>query len=170
MQFKWTSALGMMAIAAATAIAGAQSSSTGTYLGVDVGAYFPINSTIRNVFGSTIPGVGISFANNNQPDKLTTSFNFGVIGANKNGNRFVAIPVTLGLGREYGGTGTSVRPFWRAGAGAAYLDYSIDANNSGNPIASHKIALTAVGEVGIMLSERVRLSASYNYFSKQDDF
>lgn len=171
MQFKWTTAFAVAAFSAATALAAAQNpDNAGTYLGLEAGAYFPTNSVIRDVFGSTLPRIGINFINNNQPNKFKPSFNFGVIGANKNGSRFLAIPVTVGVGQQYGHPGSGSRPYWRAGAGAAYFDYSIDQNNTGNPIAARKVGFCGVAEAGILLSERVRLSAAYNYFSKQDDF
>ncbi|HVT11692.1 MAG TPA: outer membrane beta-barrel protein [Fimbriimonadaceae bacterium] len=168
---KWTHALTVAALATSTALACAQNPDpNGTYLGLEAGAYFPTDRTIRNVFGSTLPRFGISFISNNQPNKLKPSLNFAVIGANKDGNRFLAIPVTAGVGQQYGGANSGARPYWRVGAGLAYFDYSIDPTNSGTAIAATKVGFTAVGEVGVLLSERVRLSASYNYFSKQDDF
>jgi hypothetical protein len=171
MQLKWTNAFSVAALTACAAIGSAQNpNSSGTYVGLEAGAYFPTDTTIRNVFGSTLPRVGINFINNAQPDKMKPSVNFAVIGASKNGNRFLAIPITLGIGKQYGAVGAGARPYWRAGAGAAYFDYSIDATNSGTPVAARKFGFTAVGEVGILLSDRIRLSASYNYFSKQDDF
>lgn len=171
MQLKWMNVLAAATLAAGAVIASAQNpDNSGTYLGLEAGAYFPTDTVIRNVFGSTLPRVGLNFINNAQPDKLKLSLNFSIIGANKNGNRFLAIPVTAGVGRQYGSAGSSARPYWRAGAGAAYFDYSIDPTNSGTPIAAHKVGFTAIGEVGLLLSERVRVSASYNYFSKQDDF
>jgi hypothetical protein len=171
MQIKWTNAMVVAAFAASAAFASAQNpNDNGTYLGLEAGAYFPTDTVIRNVFGSSLPRFGINFINNSQPNKLKPSFDFAVIGANKDGNRFLAIPLTMGVGQQYGSPTSSTRPYWRVGAGAAYFDYSIDPTNSGTPIAAHKIGLTAVGEVGVLLSERVRVSASYNYFSKQDDF
>jgi len=171
MQLKWMNAFAVAAFAAGAAVASAQNpDNSGTYLGLEAGAYFPSNTVIRNVFGSTLPRVGLDFINNSAPDKLKPSFNFAIIGASKDGNRFLAIPVTIGLGQQYGAPGTSVRPYWRVGAGLAYFDYSIDPTNSGNPIAANKVGFTGVGEVGILLSDRVRVSASYNYFTKQDDF
>jgi hypothetical protein len=171
MQFKWTNALAVVAIAAGATIAGAQNpASSGTYLGLEAGAYFPSDGTIRRVFGTTLPRIGLNFINNAQPDKLKPSFDFAVIGATKSGNRFLAIPVTVGLGQQYGNPGSSARPYWRLGVGAAYFDYSIDPNNSGTPTAARKIGFTGVAEGGILLSDRIRLSASYNFFSKQDDF
>lgn len=142
---------------------------SGTYLGLEAGAYFPTDSVIKDVFGATLPRIGINFINNNQPNKLKPQFNFAVIGASRNGNRFLAIPVTAGVGQQFGNTGSSTRPYYRVGAGVAYLDYSIDATGS-NRIQNSRVAFCANAEAGILLSERIRLSAAYNYFSKSDDF
>src|SRR4051812_39053139 len=120
MQLKWTNALAVAALAASAALASAQNpDKAGTYLGLEAGAYFPTDTVIRNVFGSTLPRIGINFINNSQPDKMKPSFNFAVIGANKNGNRFLAIPFTVGIGKQYGALGAGARPYWRVGAGAA---------------------------------------------------
>src|SRR5579862_7869784 len=134
MQFKWTNGLAIAALAASSAIAGAQNPDTnGTYLGLEIGAYLPQDRTIRSVFGSTLPRVGFNFINNSQPDQLKLSFDFAIIGASKNGNRFLAIPVTAGYGRQYGSPSSGVRPYWRLGAGLAYFSYSIDPTDSGTP-------------------------------------
>jgi hypothetical protein len=171
MQLKWTNALAVSAFATCAALASAQNpDKSGTYLGLEAGAYFPTDTVIRNVFGSTLPRIGLNFINNSAPEKMKPSFNFAVISANKDGNRFLAIPFTVGLGKQYGSLGTGMRPYWRVGAGVAYFDYSIDPSGGGIPTAARRFGFTAVGEVGMLVSDRVRLSASYNYFSKQDDF
>jgi opacity protein-like surface antigen len=171
MQFKWTSAVTVAALMTTAALASAQNpDSSGTYLGLEAGAYFPTDRVIRDVFGSTLPRFGINFINNSQPQKMKPSFNFAVIGASKDGNRFLAIPLTAGVGQQYGVPGSTIRPYWRGGAGLAYFDYSIDPNGGGTAISARKFGFTAVGEVGVLVSERIRISASYNYFSKQDDF
>src|SRR5579871_5019709 len=147
MQLKWTNGLAIAALAATTALAAAQNpDNKGTYLGFELGAYFPSDKTIRNVFGSTLPRVGINFINNNQPDKMKLSFDFAVIGATKNGNRFLAIPVTAGLGQQYGSPGSGARPYWRVGAGLSYFSYSIDPTNSGTFISANQVGFTAVAE------------------------
>lgn len=171
MQIKWTSAVAVAALMTSAAVASAQNPDrSGTFLGLEAGAYFPTDGVIRDVFGSTLPRFGINFINNTQPNKMKPSFNFAVIGASKDGNRFLAIPLTAGIGQQYGVPGANARPYWRAGAGLAYFDYSIDPTNSGTPTEARKFGFTAVGEVGVLLGDRIRLSASYNYFSKQDDF
>jgi hypothetical protein len=171
MQIKWTSAVAVAALMTSAAVASAQNpDQSGTFLGLEAGAYFPTDTVIRDVFGSTLPRFGINFINNSQPNKMKPSFNFAVIGASKDGNRFLAIPLTAGVGQQYGDENGNARPYWRAGAGLAYFDYSIDASGGGTPVEGRKFGLTAVGEVGVLLGKRIRLSASYNYFSKQDDF
>jgi hypothetical protein len=171
MQFKWTNAFAIAALAASAAVASAQNpDKTGTYLGLEAGAYFPTDPVIRDVFGSSLPRFGINFINNSQPTKMKPSFNFSVIGASKDGNRFLCIPLTAGVGQQYGSPGSGARPYWKVGAGIAYFDYSIDPNNTGFPTSARKFGFTAVGEAGVLISERIRISASYNYFAKQDDF
>lgn len=171
MQIKWNYTIAVAALAAIGAAANAQNPSNGTYLGLEAGAYFPSDRVIRDVFGSTLPRIGINFINNNRPEKFKPSFNFAVIGANKDGNRFLAIPVTVGVGQQLGGENASTRPYWRVGAGVAYLDYSIDTSGTGaNRIDNNRISFCGVAEGGILLSERVRVSAAYNYFQKADDF
>ncbi len=169
MQFKWNILATAVAAASVTCAFAQNPGGSGTYLGVEVGAYFPTDSVIKNVFGSTLPRFGLNFINNNQPNKFKPQFNFAVIGASRDGNRFLAVPVTVGVGQQFGVPGSSTRPYYRVGAGAAYLDYSIDPSGS-NRITNNRVSFTANAEVGILLSERIRLSAAYNYFSKADDF
>lgn len=172
MQFKRMHMMALVALVGVYAPAMAQNpGGGGTYVGIEAGAYFPTDAVIKSAFGSTLPRIGINFINNRRPEKFKPQINFGIIGANRNGNRFLAVPVTLGIGQQMGNPSSSTQPYWRVGAGAAYLDYSIDPSGTGvGRITNQRVAFTGIAEVGVLLSDRVRLSAAYNYFSKADDF
>ena len=114
---------------------------SGTYFGVEAGAYFPSSQVIKNAFGSTLPRIGLNFINNRRPEMWKPTVNFAVIGASKDGNRFLAIPVTLGIGRQFGNETSAFRPYVRAGAGAAYLDYAI--GPVGSQVTDQTIGFTA---------------------------
>ncbi len=163
---------GWVVIAALTVFSGAalaqNPNARGTYLGLEVGAYLPSDNSIKSAFGSTLPRIGINFINNQRPEMWKPMVNFSVIGANKNGNRFLLIPVTVGLGRQFGSDNSSARPYIRAGAGLAYVSYAI--GPTGSRVSDNTIQFTGAAEGGVLLSDRVRISAAYNYFPKQNGF
>jgi hypothetical protein len=163
--------IGLSALALACGVSAfAQNDHDNNYLGVEGGFYFPVDTKIKDAFGSSIPKIGFSYGNvGRTADKwrMTAAFNF--VTASKNGNRFFLLPVTAAMGRVFGQPGDAARPFVRVGVGAAYMDYGItDAQAVRH--SGRKVLPTAAAEAGMIFGDRVRLSATYNWFQATDGF
>ena len=159
--------LSALALVAATAAFG-QRGTGDNYLGVEAGAYFPTDAKIRDIFGTSVFKVGFNYGNaGRQADKWRLTYNFNFLSADKDGSRFFLVPVTAAVGRIFGDEDSSTRTYVRAGVGFAYMDYGINVS-SVDRRTDRKILPTANVEAGVILSDRLRLGGSYNWFSKTD--
>jgi hypothetical protein len=167
---KFNGRLGLSALAIACAASALAQNNSENYLGVEAGAYFPTDGKIRDAFGTSIFKVGFNYGNaGRQADKWRLTANFNFISAAKDGNRFFLLPVTAAMGRMFGQPGDSSRPYVRVGAGVAYMDYAIDVSDTVRR-SGRKILPTAGVEAGVVVGDRLRFAASYNWFSKTDGF
>ena len=142
-----------------------------TYLGVKGGLYLPTNGEIRDIFGSSIVVFGLSVDDiTRQADKWRLTADFDFITGKKDGNKFFAAPVTASIGKIFGNRGDNTRPYVRFGAGGAYYDYSITRPGTGERFSTKRFGASADAEVGVIIGERFRVSAKYQWLSKADDF
>ncbi|MCC7230956.1 MAG: outer membrane beta-barrel protein [Fimbriimonadaceae bacterium] len=156
-----------------SAMASAREGDTGkgTNIGIRSGVYFPTNSEIRDIFGSDIIVVGLSFDDfSKQADNWKIKADFDFITGKDGSNKFFAMPVTASIGQVYGKPGDSSRPFVRFGAGTAYFDYSITRPSNSTRYSSKRFGFSADAEVGVIVGNKLRLSAKYVWLSKVDDF
>jgi hypothetical protein len=141
------------------------------YLGVRGGLYLPTDSEIKDIFGSSIFVVGLSFDDfTRQADKWRLTVDFDFITGKKDGNKFFAAPVTASVGRVFGSRDENIRPYVRFGVGVAYFDYSITRPATLERFSEKRFGFGADAEVGIFVGERLRIAAKYVWFSKVDDF
>jgi hypothetical protein len=141
------------------------------YIGVKGGLFFPTDSEIKDIFGSSIFVIGVSFDDfTRQADKWRLTFDFDFITGKDGDDKFFAAPVMASIGRVFGKRGDQARPYVRFGAGLAYFDYSITRPSTGERFSEKKIGFGGSAEVGLFFGERVRISAKYVAFSEVDEF
>jgi opacity protein-like surface antigen len=151
--------------------ASAQENRGGTYLGVRAGMFMPSNGEMRDIFGSSIFVLGLSADDfTKQADKWRLTADFDFITGKEDNNKFFIAPVTASIGRVFGSPDDNMRPFVRFGVGGAYMDYSITRPSTAERFSAKRFGFGADAEVGVFLSDRVRVSAKYLWFSKVDDF
>lgn len=138
--------------------------------GASVGWYFPTSGKMRDALGNNFFDVGLSapFAQM-KPDGTQASSSFGVITANRNGNRLFILPATFGVMKMMG-RGQESKPYVAARAGIAYYDYRITDPSTLVRKSGNRIGYTGNLEAGVILSQNLRVAARYNWFSKVDGF
>ncbi len=152
-------------VVAAIATPMAQAQQYGINLGGSIGVYIPTNKVIRDSFGSQILsfGIGPVGSTSAQSGKLTSDIS--LLTANKNGNRLLIIPYTLGYEMTLGDAGAMAVPYVRGGIGLAYYDYDVTIGESN--VHGRKFSSVGVAEAGVIIGKRLRLSGKYDFFSKQ---
>lgn len=141
------------------------------FLGVKGGLFLPTDSEIKDIFGSSIFVIGISFDDfTRQADKWRLTYDFDFITGKDGDDKFFAAPVMASIGRVFGNRDDNFRPYVRFGVGVAYFDYSITRPSTGERFSEKKIGFGGTAELGAFLGERVRISAKYVMFSEVDKF
>ncbi len=140
--------------------------------GVSVGWYFPTNGLIRDRFGNKVFDVGFSapFQGVQNQGGQQSSTSFGIISAEKSGDRMMIIPATFGIMKMTGGRGEGTKPYVAARAGVAYFDYRVTDPDTASRRSGRKFNFTANVEGGLILNQNLRLAAKYNWFPKVDGF
>lgn len=141
----------------------------GINLGAQVGVYMPTNGAIRDAFGSSVLNFGLGpVGDPRRPGSGSVTPGLEFLTANKNGNRLFIGTFTYGYEKHFGDENAKTVPYARVFAGGAYFDYGIT-EISGRKSAK-RFGATGGAEVGVVLASRLKLSAKYNLFSKQDGF
>lgn len=138
-------------------------------LGATAGWYIPTGGILRDAFGAQIFTIGLTPVATSRPSSGSLTPSFNIIGADKNGSKFLLIPVTLGY--EYHFTGddnntSSTIPYARLEGGAAYYNYDIQ-TGPGTSASASRFGWVADAELGLMLNKTIHVSAKYYIFQQQ---
>lgn len=160
------------AIAALATIIGSPAHSQGIELseyglGVSFGAFFPQSREIRDSLGATWISYGVSPVRRENPSGWRFDIGFDYIGRSKNGNRVSILGIGLGV-RKVFGTNNEFKPYVAAHIGPSYLDYAIF--RGANRVADRKFGLMGNFEVGVIISDKLKIRARYVPVSKSDGF
>jgi len=161
-------ALVPMAALALAGTANAQYSKDDLNFGGSVGFYLPTSSTIPDAFGSTVINYGIGPVGNKRPSSGSVTPSLELLSANKNGNKLFIGTFTYGYEKHLADDRSMTIPYIRVFGGLSYFDFGID-TTSGRESAK-KVGYTTGAEVGLVLANRVRLAARYNFYTKENDF
>ncbi|MFZ4508154.1 MAG: hypothetical protein ACOYON_10725 [Fimbriimonas sp.] len=136
-------------------------------LGLEVGAFFPMDKETKELFGNTWLTVGPGSVSQSsiKAGKITSAVSF--IQAQKDGNKVVIVPLSLVYKTLLGDENAAAVPYYSLGAGAYYSDYSVN-RGSGSTFrrdSAKVFGSSAFGEVGITFVKRARVTARYNTFS-----
>lgn len=148
--------------------------------GLDVGAYFPTSSEIRDVFGDAMLRVGIRPFERRISDKWKFIVDVNALAARKHGSKLFIMPITFGFTRSFGSPDSNSIPFVQVAAGPAYYDYTIyrsteisdmgDKGSDTERISKKRFGANANIEAGILLNHRFAIIARGDFYSKADDF
>lgn len=140
-----------------------------TGLSLSAGFYVPTNGAIRDAFGSSIFHFGFGGSAPTRTGNLQMGTQLDFITASKNGNRLFMAPLTYNVEQQLTmDPNATVKPYVKGFAGIAYIDYGISVGI--DRFESRVFRPTFGGELGIVLSDHLRVSARYNFFSKADGF
>jgi hypothetical protein len=136
--------------------------------GFDVGFFRPNSSEIRNAFDDYMIRFGFRPFEDRISEKWRVIFDFTVLAADRNDNRLLAIPVTVGVTRSLGSPESDLIPFVQAGIGPAYYDYSIVRGTE--RISTKRVGGNANLELGVLMSRRLAIVGRADFYTETDDF
>jgi hypothetical protein len=148
----------------------AQQSAPTASLGPSIGIFIPTSSEIRKDLGSGAFQLGFGGAGTSRPSDGSITPELTAIVAEGNGNKLFIVPYTFGYEYHFGvDSSTGILPYIRPFAGIAYYDYSIT-DTLGNHYGVKRLGATGGLEAGIQIGSKIRVSASYNFFTPSGIF
>jgi len=162
MNLRFLAPLGVLAVSVASA-----QSSKGIEFGPTTGLYYPIDSKVRDLFGSGFR-FSLSPTSGDIPTELKWLPSISAISDSKDGNKFFLFPVTASYVRHLSAVvDQRVVPYIKFSVGAAYYDYSLQ-YAPGDRRSKKTVGYTTGLEFGVRVSRLITGYAKYNYFSKSD--
>lgn len=152
----------VLALMGVVVSASAQENEEANYIAVEAGWFFPTDGLLRDRFDSAIFRFGLGPVFHRKIEGWRTAYELGFIGASQDGNRFLVIPLTVGVQKSFGNLEEEWVPYARAAAGIAYVDYDIDSDDGKG--------FSPVGtiEFGVQGGSRFRASLRYTLVGKKD--
>jgi hypothetical protein len=139
-------------------------------LGISVGIFKPSSAQLRDDLGAQFLSFGLA-GGLTRPDEGSITPSYSLIYANGNGNKLFILPLTYGYEYHFGADSDSqYLPYVRPFAGVAYYDYSITDFSSGDHSSAKQLGATYGLEGGIIVGQKLKLSAAYNYFTQASGF
>jgi hypothetical protein len=137
--------------------------------GIKAGLFMPTGSEIRDIFGDNWVSLGITPREKVRSDRWNVGFDVGLIYADRGGNSLVLVPATVGVSKRFAPAQNAVVPYAAVRTGLAYYDYAITRPSTVR-YSQSKLDLTGNVEFGVVFSEKLLISARYDWFAKSDDF
>jgi hypothetical protein len=159
----------VLALASVVVFGAASSANAQIDLGASAGWYIPVSSDVRDAFGNAIFHFGIGSVGRVTTGNLKIGTNLDFITANRNGNRLLIVPLTLEVEQALTmDAHATTKPYIKGFIGGAYMDYGI--TQAGIRTEDKVLRMTLGAEFGVVISDRLRLSARYNAFPKTGGF
>ena len=118
----------------------------------------PRDAAIKGIFGSSSFAWGFGLGKSDRTHRAGAGFDLSGVSLSATNNRFFSIGATYGF-EVQSGKGSATMTYARAGTGIGYYDYNMNVgvgNQTGKVVKQFSAA-----EVGVVLSNRVTLSAQY---------
>lgn len=140
----------------------AQEQRAGLPIGVDIGVFFPTDSTVKDVFGSSWIRVGITPISLQRDNRWRFTFDVAVLSQSQDGDKVNLTPVTFGFTRSFGnGLTQGVRPYIAFRAGPYWG--SVDSLTLG--VDKRQMGLDINGSIGLTFNNAFYVEARYDYIS-----
>ncbi len=132
--------------------------------GISAGAYFPQSAALREAFDDAILSVGFQVIDDRFEDRWKFKPDLSLIRAERRGNDLTVAILSFGAGRSFGKSESST-PYVQGGVGLAYFDYDFVAG--GTSYNDSRLGWATHVEAGVIMNQSLKLSARYNFLSKQ---
>lgn len=158
-------ALSLVALAAV----GSASAQT-PLMGISVGVFMPMDSEMKSLFGDTWFQYGFSPSIKLRNKETDIRPELSILSQSKDGNRLLIVSVPVSFVKRFADENSSSVPYVNFGAGPTFFDYSIQRVGSLTRYDKDRFGWSVHGEVGLVLSNRIRVHTRYVKFSEHDGF
>ena len=134
------------------------SSAAMAQISVSAGTYMPQNSTIKSVFGSSSFAWGFGLGKADRTGRNGLGLDVSGVSLSATANRFLSVGATYGY-EVQSGKGSATMTYARIGTGIGYYDY--DMNIGASNFNGKVFRQFSAAEAGVVLSNKVTLSAQY---------
>jgi len=144
------------------------------WFGPEVGIFYPTSAKLRDALGSSWVSLGAGATSLNQRQGRKMGWDWETVSQSKDGSKVFMGSVSYGLVMPLSGlpdVGLSRRisgmqPYWALRAGGSYIDYAV--NVPGGRSSGKRMGLNANAELGVLIGDRLKVSARYDYFPEHD--
>lgn len=138
-------------------------------VGMEFSAFFPTDKDIIRAFSSSTYALGLTPTSIYFKEGNHFVWDLAFNGDSQNGSRYFSVVPSFGymsvLSSE--GSASSFKPYFAARVGPAYTDYSVGYTGFAR-VKGRKFGWNANAEVGLFLTDKIRISARYDKFSELD--
>lgn len=139
-----------------------------TYIGPELGVFIPADKDLRDALGSNWISFGLGRLRVDQTGSRRFAWDVEFTSQSKNGSKVFMGAVSYGLMIPFGGTepyalsrsGSNFTPYAAVRAGGSYIDFAV--NTNGGRLSGKRIGLNANAEVGVLIGDRISVSARYD--------
>ncbi|MBS1709727.1 MAG: outer membrane beta-barrel protein [Armatimonadetes bacterium] len=156
-------------VCALAALAAPAASFAQTFVGPEVGLFYPSSGTLRDAIGSSWFSFGLGRLNLNDYGRTKVTPNFNIITGDSGGSKVAIVSYTLGVVQSLKGTGlskSSMTPYFAYRGGLSYTDYAVNAN--GGRISGKRLGYDVNAEIGVLFNNNLSLAARYDLVSEHD--
>jgi hypothetical protein len=139
------------------------SSAAMAQISVSAGTYMPKDATIKSIFGSSSFAWGFGLGTSDRTNRAGLGFDVSGVSLSATNNRFFSVGATYGY-EVQSGKGSATMTYARIGTGIGYYDY--DMNIGLSNLTGHTAKQFSSAEAGIVLSNKVTISAQYMLMPK----
>ncbi len=132
-------------------------------ISVSAGTYMPKDATIKSIFGSSSFAWGFGLGTSDRTHRDGLGFDVSGVSLSATNNRFFSVGATYGY-EVQSGKGSATMTYARIGTGIGYYDY--DMNIGLSNLTGHVAKQFSSAEAGIVLSNKVTISAQYMLMPK----
>lgn len=151
------------------AAASAFGQSNQTFAGPELGVFFPADKSLRDALGNNWVSFGLGRLRVDQADKRRFAWDVEFTSQSKSGSKVFMGALSYGILMPLGGgsqpyalsrSGLNISPYAAIRAGGSYIDFAVNTNPGRQ--SGKRIGLNANAELGILIGDRINLSARYD--------
>ncbi len=138
-----------------------------SFVGPELGLFFPTDSTLRSALGNSWFSFGVGRLNMDEYSAKSLKPSWNAISQTKNGSKVFMFAYTYGYVYPLGDAKSGSVPYYSIRGGLSYVDYAVQ-QSPANRISGKTLGYNLNAEVGILLGEKLTVSARYDVFGSHD--